>query len=84
MRVVVRRQRGPRKAPAETIVFIPQRQLTATAVGVSLLCGYELAAVITGKVPTVSAVCRRHRVAEAAFLGWLLVHLHAKVREAGD
>lgn len=81
MRVIIRHPR--RTEAAEVLVFVPQRQLTVTAIGVSLLCGYEIAAIATGKVPTLSMVFRRHRVVEAVFLGWLITHLHVKVREGG-
>jgi hypothetical protein len=40
------------------------------------LCAYETAAVVTGRMPTVSAMCRRRRWVEAALLAVLLAHLH--------
>lgn len=77
--------RHPRRTEAaETIIIVPGRQWTATSIGVSLLCGYELAAIATGKVPTLSQIFRRHRIAEAAFIGWLLAHLHSKLKEAAS
>lgn len=47
----------------------------AAGVAVVGLCIYETAAMITGR-PTVSALCRRYRVCEAALLVILLTHLH--------
>ena len=46
---------------------------------VVLLCAWEVTAVTTGRLPMVSAVCRRHRWVEAALLGVLLAHLHHKL-----
>jgi hypothetical protein len=42
------------------------------------LCTYEMTALITKKLPTISKICRKHRWVEAAFLAWLIVHLHRK------
>lgn len=39
-------------------------------------CSYEILAITTGKVPTVSRLCRRSRWLEALFLGWLFWHFH--------
>ena len=46
---------------------------------VAVLCLYEAAAIASGRLPMVSAVCRRHRWVEAALLGVLLAHLHHKL-----
>ena len=43
---------------------------------VLFLCAYEAAAILTGRVPTVSSLCRRYRWAEAGLLAVLAVHLH--------
>jgi hypothetical protein len=46
----------------------------AGGVTVGVLCGYELAALITGRIPTISALCRVARnnpVAAAAIWGAL-------------
>lgn len=48
---------------------------------VAALCAYEITAITTGRLPTVSALCRRRRAVEAALLVILLAHLH---REAGE
>jgi hypothetical protein len=45
------------------------------------ICAYETAAIITGHVPTVSALCRRRRWVEAALLAVLLAHLHMRLEE---
>lgn len=46
------------------------------------MCAYEAAAIASRRAPTVSMLCRRHRWAEAALLGFLLVHLHHAAKEA--
>lgn len=43
---------------------------------VAALCAYEVTAILTGRLPTVSSVCRRRRWVEAALLAVLLAHLH--------
>ena len=45
------------------------------------ICAYETAAITTGLVPTVSALCRRRRWVEAALLAVLLAHLHHRIGE---
>jgi len=40
------------------------------------LCAYETAAIVTGRVPTVSSLCRKRRWVEAVLLAVLLTHLH--------
>lgn len=52
--------------------------MTRARVVVVAGCAYEIVAVLTGRVPTVTALCRRHWAAEALLLGWLLVHFHRK------
>ena len=42
------------------------------------LCVYEVAAICTGRVPTVSWLCRQHRYVEVGLLLALLAHLHHK------
>lgn len=43
---------------------------------VGCCCSYEVLALITGKVPTISSFCRHHRIIEMVMLGALVVHLH--------
>lgn len=45
----------------------------------AVMCGYECAAIATGRAPTVSALCRRRRWVEAGLLAFLLLHLHPLV-----
>lgn len=40
------------------------------------LCAYEAAAIASGRLPTVSMLCRRRRWVEAGLLAVLLTHLH--------
>lgn len=40
------------------------------------LCAYECVSVLTGRAPTISALCRRRRWVEAGLLAFLLLHLH--------
>jgi hypothetical protein len=47
--------------------------LRATVVGIA--CGYEACAILTRRVPTVSALCARHRYLTPAVLVVLGVHL---------
>lgn len=44
------------------------------------LAGYEQFAIVTGLVPTLSAVCREHRWVEAALVTALALHLHRWAR----
>lgn len=48
--------------------------------GVVVLCAYEMAALTSRRLPTVSALCREHRWLEAAMLAVLLAHLHHQPR----
>lgn len=43
---------------------------------VGAACGYEVFALATRKVPTLSACCRKHRFLEVVLIGGLLVHFH--------
>lgn len=56
----------------------------ATAAAVIGLCVYETAAMLTGRVPTVSALCRKYRLVEAALLAVLLAHLHYEAEQIDD
>lgn len=51
---------------------------------ISALCAYEIVAIGTGKVPTISSLCRKHRSLEAVFLAWLVVHLHREQKYAQE
>jgi len=45
-------------------------------------CAYEIAALVTrSKTPTISALCRKHRWLEAAFLVGLVVHFHYEAQK---
>lgn len=43
------------------------------------LCVYETVAIMTGRLPMVSQLCRRHRWVEAGLLAVLLTHLHYRL-----
>ena len=47
------------------------------------LCAYEVAAITTGKVPTVTQLCARHRVLGPALVAALAIHLYKVPRRAG-
>lgn len=48
-------------------------------------CAYEIVAVVTrSKTPTISALCRKYRWLEAAFLIGLLIHFHYKYQQEQD
>lgn len=53
---------------------------TGAAIGLIGLCIYEPVALLTGKLPTVSDMCRRHRALEAAFVTLWLTHIHVRVK----
>lgn len=53
---------------------------TGAALGLIGLCIYEPIALVTGKVPTVSDMCRRHRALEAAFVALWFTHIHFKIK----
>lgn len=44
--------------------------------GVALACGYEVAAITTGRVPTITILCGRHRMLAPAVLAVLALHLY--------
>jgi hypothetical protein len=48
---------------------------------VAVVCAYEVAAITTDAVPTVSAICRRKRWATPVVLGGLAVHLLHRPKE---
>ena len=39
-------------------------------------CAYEVVALVTRRVPTLTSICREHRWAEGLLLTWLVFHLH--------
>ena len=43
---------------------------------VGTTCAYEVFALATGRVPTISAWCRKHRSIEAVILLGLITHFH--------
>ena len=43
---------------------------------VALACAYEVFALTSGRAPTISRLCRRHRSVEVVVLGVLIIHLH--------
>ena len=44
--------------------------------GVVVACSWEIAAITTGRVPTITMICSRHRVLAPAVLTVLAVHLY--------
>lgn len=50
---------------------------------VGLGCSYEVFALTTRRVPTLSQYCRRHRWFEAALFGSLLIHFHIRKEVCG-
>lgn len=56
----------------------PRSGLTATGAVVCTCCTYEVAAILSQRVPTISQMCKQHRWAEVVIVGWLLIHLHRK------
>lgn len=59
--------------------FIDGTPLLHAVVGSA--CAYEILALSTGKVPTLSQVCRKFRAFEILMLGVLLAHLHIAEKE---
>lgn len=57
-------------------VVIPETP--ATKALVAGLCGYEVVAITTGRVPTITALNRRCPVLGAALLGALAVHFFGR------
>lgn len=49
---------------------------------VAAACLYESAAILSGKTPTISQICRQRRWVEVALLGSLAIHLHDEVVRA--
>lgn len=54
------------------------RGLIATKVAVGVACSYEVAAITSKKVPTISQMCKKHRWLEVVIVGLLVIHLHRK------
>jgi hypothetical protein len=49
---------------------------------VAATCQYEVAALASrGKLPTISALCRKYRWVEGVVLAGLVVHFHYKIKE---
>lgn len=48
---------------------------------VGAACSYEVFALTTRKVPTISMWCRKHRSLEAVILIGLVVHFHDELKE---
>lgn len=42
---------------------------------VAAVCGYEVFAIVSGRTPTISALCDRRRLLAAFLIGGLAVHL---------
>ena len=42
----------------------------------AVLCAYEAGAIVSGKTPTISTLCRRKRWVEIGLFSVLLIHLH--------
>jgi hypothetical protein len=51
--------------------------------GVVAACGYEIAAIATGRTPTITMLCGRHRWLAPAVLAILAVHLYRQPRIPG-
>jgi hypothetical protein len=51
--------------------------------GVVLACGYEITAITTGRAPTITMLCARHRLLAPVVLTVLAVHLYRQPRPAG-
>lgn len=41
-------------------------------------CGYEICALVTGKVPTISSVCRKHHWCEILLISALVIHFRLR------
>lgn len=57
---------------------MPERVLKTVVGGA---CAYEVYALVSGRVPTLSKLCRRHRAFEAFLLGTLVIHFHRQEKE---
>ncbi len=51
---------------------------------VAVLCAYEVFAIMTNKVPTISAICWKQKILIPVLLGGLAVHLLVPHRVEGD
>lgn len=51
-----------------------RREVIQVKAVVASLCAYELAAILTGKAPTITALNRRYRFIEPVILAGLFVH----------
>jgi hypothetical protein len=47
-------------------------------------CGYEITAITTGRVPTITMLCGRHRLLAPAVLTVLAIHLYRTPRMRPD
>lgn len=69
-----------RRQPPEVM---PEVMVLRAVVGTA--CAYEVLALTTRQVPTLSAMCRRHRWFEALLLGGLVSHFHyQRIRMAAE
>ena len=48
---------------------------------VGAFCGYEAAAIFSGKLPTLSSLQRKHPILGALIVGWLAIHFLRYERE---
>lgn len=51
------------------------RSALALKAAVALVCAYETESIVTGRTPTVSTLCGRHRWLTPLILGGLALHL---------
>ena len=49
-----------------------------------MACGFEIAAITTGRIPTITALCARHRWLGPAVLLTLAVHLYRVPKVLAD
>lgn len=49
---------------------------------VLVLCAYETAAIVSGRVPTVTALSRRYRAVEVALIAAFIADVHTHERTA--
>lgn len=47
----------------------------------SACCAYEVIAITSDRVPTITRLCREHRWAEAILFAGLVTHLHIEKKE---
>ncbi len=52
------------------------RPAGALAAATAILCAYETVALTSGRLPSLSSLCRQHRWLEAGLLAALIVHFH--------